>query len=113
MNEYFDEMEMRGWKHLVLGETRWECQHCGRCCYRTNPDTHQALEKGQYCWHYDLKVHTCTNYAGRPAFCRRFPFEQFHGIWFILMDCTGTGRGEPVTLERLKFYTEPVKPDTT
>lgn len=103
----------------ITKKTKWECQHCGKCCKGLIISKDKSLSVNKdgemVCKYLDTETKLCKNYNERPFICRVYPFivnfnlamPDSKGIsrpqrafklenMKIHSDCTGYGKGKRV-----------------
>ena len=78
----------------VTKDTRWECQHCGRCCVELTPPTSKFG-----CEDYDNVLNRCQIHDKKPFSCRIYPFSP--DLKEIDEECPGMGHGLVVKENKL------------
>lgn len=88
-------------------KTRWECQHCAKCCKDIIISKKKLLStviNGKtVCKNLDLKTLLCKDYENRPFICKIYPFVI--DINAIVKNSIATPQ-DAFKLENLKIHIE-------
>jgi Fe-S-cluster containining protein len=96
---------------VIPGETRWECQRCGRCCTGMEGKLKLNIpglvfDKDGVCEKFDKVSGLCLNHDNKPWQCKIWPFygtydSETHPEVLVVVSslCTGLGKGEVITDE--------------
>ncbi len=96
---------------VIPGETRWECQKCGKCCTGMDGKLKVNVPGVTYdadgvCTKFDKASNNCRDQDGKPWQCKIWPFHgtfdsDTHPEVLVVISklCSGLGKGEVITDE--------------